>query len=103
MFIVGKRNFFIAVNCVLGLPNGVFLQSFFSYRFNCVSYLLSVHFVARLTSFQFYAGLFGEHILSTLSHAWKNLLHPSRGVVIPGKADMFCCIIEAEDIRKHHR
>ena len=51
MYVVRKSSIFTAVNCELGLPTGVFLQSFFSYSFNCVSYLLSVHFVERLTSF----------------------------------------------------
>ncbi|XP_067948795.1 protein arginine N-methyltransferase 9-like isoform X2 [Watersipora subatra] len=50
------------------------------------------------------AGLFGEHILSTLSHAWRNLLAPSQhSLVIPGAAEVFCCLIEADDIALHHR
>ncbi|KAF6027007.1 PRMT9 [Bugula neritina] len=48
-------------------------------------------------------GLFGERILSTLSHAWKNLLCREKPcLVIPGRAELYCTLIECEEIRKHH-
>ena len=48
------------------------------------------------------AGLFGEHILETLSHAWKYLLLP-HGRVIPSGAVVFGQVIECENLRKQHR
>ncbi|XP_078602313.1 protein arginine N-methyltransferase 9-like [Branchiostoma floridae x Branchiostoma japonicum] len=59
------------------------------------------------------AGLLGEHILSTLRHAWEHLLLPPRsalnhpesvryGRVIPGSATVHACIVECPDIRHNH-
>ncbi|CAI9601996.1 unnamed protein product [Staurois parvus] len=58
------------------------------------------------------AGLFGEGILETLIHAWKNLLlepkHKtlhckSYGQVIPAGAVVFGMAVECPEIRRHHR
>lgn len=43
--------------------------------------------------------LFGENILPTLIHAWKNLMKPS-GVVIPHSATFYLCGIESAHIAK---
>ncbi|XP_060598408.1 protein arginine N-methyltransferase 9-like [Ruditapes philippinarum] len=52
----------------------------------------------------FDAGLFGEHIVSTLIHAWKNLISTSpMGTVIPCGATMYVCGIECETIRTQSR
>ncbi|XP_035681663.1 protein arginine N-methyltransferase 9-like [Branchiostoma floridae] len=59
------------------------------------------------------AGLLGEHILSTLRHAWEHLLLPPKsainqsesvryGRVIPGGATVHACIVECPDIRRNH-
>ncbi|XP_018409754.1 PREDICTED: putative protein arginine N-methyltransferase 9 isoform X1 [Nanorana parkeri] len=58
------------------------------------------------------AGLFGEGILESLIHAWKNLLlepknkdfHSERyGQVIPAGAVVLGMALECPEIRKHHR
>ncbi|XP_052791753.1 protein arginine N-methyltransferase 9-like [Mya arenaria] len=52
----------------------------------------------------FDAGLFGEHIVSTLVHAWKNLLSTSpTGTVIPCGATVYVCGIECDTIRAKTR
>ncbi|KAM9330454.1 protein arginine N-methyltransferase 9 [Gastrophryne carolinensis] len=58
------------------------------------------------------AGLFGEGILETLIHAWKNLLLAPKsnescgegyGQVIPSGAVVFGMVVECPEIRRHHR
>ncbi|XP_043918182.1 protein arginine N-methyltransferase 9 [Protopterus annectens] len=60
------------------------------------------------------AGLFGEGIVETLIHAWRNLLHPPKtqeqgigsgrfGRVIPAGAVVFGMAVECPEIRRHHR
>lgn len=58
------------------------------------------------------AGLFGEGILETLIHAWKNLLLEPKhkdldcktyGQVIPAGAVVFGMAVECQEIRRHHR
>ncbi|XP_040187758.1 protein arginine N-methyltransferase 9 isoform X1 [Rana temporaria] len=58
------------------------------------------------------AGLFGEGILETLIHAWKNLLLEPKhkdldcktyGQVIPAGAVVFGMAVECPEIRRHHR
>ncbi|KAH3840796.1 protein arginine N-methyltransferase 9-like [Dreissena polymorpha] len=52
----------------------------------------------------FDAGLFGEHIVSTMIHAWKNLISTSpTGTVIPCGATVYVCGIECEAIRSKSR
>ncbi|XP_050422220.1 protein arginine N-methyltransferase 9-like [Adelges cooleyi] len=57
------------------------------------------------------AGLFGEHILSTLQHAWENLLLPPKskenpelphGCVIPLRATVYAVPIECSYIRQRN-
>lgn len=47
------------------------------------------------------AGLFGEHVLDTLHHAWANLLKPS-GTVIPQSASFHICGISSQHILEKH-
>ncbi|TRY64521.1 hypothetical protein DNTS_008365 [Danionella cerebrum] len=61
------------------------------------------------------AGLFGEGIIETLIHAWKNLLLPppnpqqplsssaQTGRVIPAGATVYGVAVQCEEIRRHHR
>ncbi|KAM8939889.1 protein arginine N-methyltransferase 9 [Pelodytes ibericus] len=58
------------------------------------------------------AGLFGEGIVETLIHAWKNLLLPPKsneacseayGQVIPAGAIVYGMAVECPEIRRHHR
>ncbi|KAM4810489.1 protein arginine N-methyltransferase 9 [Rhinophrynus dorsalis] len=58
------------------------------------------------------AGLFGEGIVETLIHAWKNLLLQPKpkdagsegyGQVIPARAVIFGIAVECPEIRRHHR
>ncbi|XP_072261994.1 protein arginine N-methyltransferase 9 [Pyxicephalus adspersus] len=58
------------------------------------------------------AGLFGEGILETIIHAWKNLLLEPKskdfqseryGQVIPAGAVVFGMAVECPEIRRHHR
>ncbi|KAM4709360.1 protein arginine N-methyltransferase 9 isoform 2-T2 [Discoglossus pictus] len=58
------------------------------------------------------AGLFGEGIVESLIHAWKNLLlHPKNteacvdryGQVIPAGAVIYGMAVECSEIRRHHR
>ncbi|XP_075143797.1 protein arginine N-methyltransferase 9 isoform X2 [Leptodactylus fuscus] len=58
------------------------------------------------------AGLFGEGILETLIHAWKNLLLEPKpkdstcdgyGQVIPAGAVVYGMVVECPEIRRHHR
>ncbi|XP_063316163.1 protein arginine N-methyltransferase 9 isoform X1 [Pelobates fuscus] len=58
------------------------------------------------------AGLFGEGIIETLIHAWKNLLLPPKpseaysgvcGQVIPAGAVVYGMAVECPEIRRHHR
>ena len=50
------------------------------------------------------AGLLGEGIIDTLSHAWKSLLIPKcdGGRVIPGSAKVFFCLVECEILFNKH-
>ncbi|KAL8576382.1 hypothetical protein ACOMHN_048949 [Nucella lapillus] len=53
----------------------------------------------------FDAALFGEHCLSSLSHAWSHLLHNGphrRGQVIPRAAELYVCAIQCPQIRKEN-
>ncbi|RWS31598.1 hypothetical protein B4U80_01651, partial [Leptotrombidium deliense] len=47
----------------------------------------------------FDSALFGEHCLSTISHAWKKLLDKEKAIVIPGKACVFGALFESDYIR----
>ncbi|CAN7995739.1 unnamed protein product [Ixodes hexagonus] len=51
----------------------------------------------------FDSGLFGEHVLTSLAHAWDCLLEQEvqrvQPEVIPGRAEVFACLIESEWIR----
>ncbi|XP_075204143.1 protein arginine N-methyltransferase 9 isoform X1 [Anomaloglossus baeobatrachus] len=58
------------------------------------------------------AGLFGEGIVETLIHAWKNLLlepkpkdanYGGYGQVIPAGAVVYGMVVECPEIRRHHR
>ncbi|XP_069832988.1 protein arginine N-methyltransferase 9 isoform X2 [Dendropsophus ebraccatus] len=58
------------------------------------------------------AGLFGEGIVETLIHAWKNLLLEPKpkdgscdryGRVIPAGAVVYGMVVECPEIRRHHR
>ncbi|XP_056418809.1 protein arginine N-methyltransferase 9 isoform X2 [Hyla sarda] len=57
------------------------------------------------------AGLFGEGIVETLIHAWKNLLLEPKpkdgsyeyGQVIPAGAVVYGMVVECPEIRRHHR
>uniref|UniRef100_A0A3B3T7N9 Protein arginine N-methyltransferase 9 n=1 Tax=Paramormyrops kingsleyae TaxID=1676925 RepID=A0A3B3T7N9_9TELE len=61
------------------------------------------------------AGLFGEGIVESLTHAWKHLLLPPQnpqdpysspaltGRVIPAGATVFGMALECSEIRRHHR
>lgn len=61
------------------------------------------------------AGLFGEGIIESLIHAWRNLLLPRQademesseatatGRVIPAGATVFAMAVECPEIRRHHR
>ncbi|XP_071977719.1 protein arginine N-methyltransferase 9 isoform X2 [Engystomops pustulosus] len=58
------------------------------------------------------AGLFGEGIVETLIHAWKNLLLEPKpkdancdgyGQVIPAGAEVYGMIVDCPEIRRHHR
>ncbi|KAG9480066.1 hypothetical protein GDO78_011857 [Eleutherodactylus coqui] len=58
------------------------------------------------------AGLFGEGIVETLIHAWKNLLLEPKpkagscvgyGQVIPAGAVVYGMIVDCPEIRRHHR
>ncbi|KAM7290990.1 protein arginine N-methyltransferase 9 [Ixodes scapularis] len=55
----------------------------------------------------FDSGLFGEHVLKSLAHAWDCLLEQqpqgAQPEVIPGKAEVFACLIESEWIRLGRR
>nr|XP_037286196.1 protein arginine N-methyltransferase 9-like [Rhipicephalus microplus] len=58
----------------------------------------------------FDAGLFGEHVLKTLDHAWEHLLNKEplaccqqKAAVIPAKAEVFVCLIESQWIRSGQR
>ncbi|XP_064482316.1 protein arginine N-methyltransferase 9-like [Ornithodoros turicata] len=60
--------------------------------------------VSLVVTETFDAGLFGEHVLPNLLHAWENLLdpqHPSGPKVIPEAAEVFLCLLECEHIRFH--
>ncbi|KAL4229855.1 class I-like SAM-binding methyltransferase superfamily [Mactra antiquata] len=60
--------------------------------------------VKLLVTETFDAGLFGEHIVSTLIHAWKNLISTSpMGTVIPCGATIYVCGIECNTIRQQSR
>ncbi|XP_038209128.1 protein arginine N-methyltransferase 9-like [Zerene cesonia] len=45
----------------------------------------------------FDAGLFGEHILTALSHAWQNLLH-QEAKVLPASAEFYVMGVECQNI-----
>ncbi|XP_065309522.1 protein arginine N-methyltransferase 9-like isoform X2 [Dermacentor albipictus] len=69
--------------------------------------LLSVTLVVTET---FDAGLFGEHVLKSLNHAWKYLLNvePSaccqpKATVIPENAEVFACLVESQWIRSSQK
>ncbi|XP_043229694.1 protein arginine N-methyltransferase 9-like isoform X1 [Amphibalanus amphitrite] len=48
----------------------------------------------------FDAGLLGEHILSTLQHAWRHLLlPPGRGCVLPASAAVWAAAVESAEVR----
>jgi type II protein arginine methyltransferase len=47
----------------------------------------------------FDAALFGEHVLTTIQSALKNLLDPNRGMVIPNKATVFGILLESQELR----
>ncbi|KAF0306607.1 Protein arginine N-methyltransferase 9 [Amphibalanus amphitrite] len=48
----------------------------------------------------FDAGLLGEHILSTLHHAWRHLLlPPGRGRVLPASATVWAAAVESAEVR----
>lgn len=55
----------------------------------------------------FDSGLFGEHVLKSLAHAWDCLLEQqpqgAQPEVIPGKAEVFACLVESEWIRLGRR
>ncbi|XP_077518992.1 protein arginine N-methyltransferase 9-like isoform X2 [Amblyomma americanum] len=58
----------------------------------------------------FDSGLFGEHVLKSLDHAWEHLLRAEplacsqpKPTVIPEKAEVFACLIESQWIRDGHR
>ncbi|XP_071087204.1 protein arginine N-methyltransferase 9-like [Haliotis cracherodii] len=66
--------------------------------------------VSLVVTETFDAGLFGEHIVSTLHHAWEHLLLPPAahsqqggGRVIPAAATVYLCPVESETIRKGNR
>ena len=50
----------------------------------------------------FDAGLFGEHVLETLDHAWKNLLH-SQSKVVPCKAKVYIALGTCPKVYQSHR
>ena len=41
----------------------------------------------------------GEHVLETLDHAWKHLLH-EKSKVIPGKAKLYAAIVRSKKLSK---
>ncbi|XP_050416790.2 protein arginine N-methyltransferase 9 [Patella vulgata] len=53
----------------------------------------------------FDAGLFGENILTTLIHAHKSLIKENgvKDCIIPGRATVYICAIEAESLRNKNR
>ncbi|XP_060082618.1 protein arginine N-methyltransferase 9-like [Ylistrum balloti] len=63
--------------------------------------------VSLVVTETFDAALFGEHIISTLQHAWKDLLMPPtsrlRSKVIPSGATLYICAVESEAIRTQNR
>jgi hypothetical protein len=52
--------------------------------------------VKLLITETFDSGFFGEHILETLDHAWKYLLH-KEAKVIPSRAKIFGFLIESQN------
>ena len=50
----------------------------------------------------FDAGLFGEHVLETLDHAWKNLLH-TQSKVVPSKAKVYIALGTCPKLYQSHR
>ena len=50
----------------------------------------------------FDAGLFGEHILETLDHAWKNLLH-TQSKIVPSKAKVYIALGTCPKVYQSHR
>lgn len=58
----------------------------------------------------FDSGLFGEHVLKSLDHAWEHILRVEqstcsqpKATVIPEKAELFACLIESQWIRDGNR
>ena len=50
----------------------------------------------------FDAGLFGEHVLEILDHAWTKLLHTG-SKVIPGKARIYIALVKSEEFKTKHK
>lgn len=66
--------------------------------------------VTLLVTETFDAGLFGEHVLKSLDHAWEHLLNEERSaccqpkaMVIPESAEVFACLVESQWIRSGQR
>lgn len=71
--------------------------------------------VTLIVTETFDAGLFGEHVLKSLDHAWEHLLNKEVGqpmavrnrqprpTVIPEKAEVFACLIQSKWIRSGQR
>lgn len=63
--------------------------------------------VTLIVTETFDSGLFGEHVLKSLDHAWEHLLDKQarqpRPAVIPEKAEVFACFIESKWIRSGQR
>lgn len=63
--------------------------------------------VTLIVTETFDSGLFGEHVLKSLDHAWEHLLDKEArqpaAAVIPEKAEVFACLIESKWIRSGQR
>lgn len=61
---------------------------------------ICVHFRVKLIVTEIFdAALFGEHVLTTLQSALKNLLDSSNGLVLPIRAKVFGILIESQELR----
>ncbi|CAG2173739.1 unnamed protein product [Oppiella nova] len=47
----------------------------------------------------FDAALFGEHVLTTIYSALKNLVDPNHGMVVPNRATVYGVLIESNELR----
>ncbi|XP_054166117.1 protein arginine N-methyltransferase 9-like [Oppia nitens] len=49
----------------------------------------------------FDAGLFGEHVLSTIYSAHKEIIDPNHGMVVPNKATVYGVLIDSDELREY--